>query len=150
MILSKKIKLSKKNPLTPNEEQVLEKLSKRTDIVITKTDKGGAILIENLENYIQEAERQLSNKHYYEKLINDPTHNHQNTINFMIGSLNKQKLITQKVTNTLKINDPRASKFYTLPKILKKGNPGRLVVNSVDCHTSKVLKPVDHYLQSRA
>ena len=54
MILSKKIKLSRKN-VTPNEEQALEKLSKRTDIVIIKTDKGGAIFIQNLENYTQEA-----------------------------------------------------------------------------------------------
>ena len=137
MILSKKIKLSRKN-VTPNEEQALEKLSKRTDIVIIKTDKGGAIFIQNLENYTQEAKRQLNNKHYYEKLLNDPTRSNQNTINSMIGSWNKQKLITQKVANSLKINDARASKFYTLPKIHKKGNPGRLVVNSDDCHTSKV------------
>ena len=33
------------------------------------------------------------------------------------------------------------------PKIHKKGNPGRPVVSSVDCHTTKISKHIDHELQ---
>ena len=33
------------------------------------------------------------------------------------------------------------------PKIHKKGNPGRLVVSFVDCHTKKLSKYIDHVLQ---
>ena len=38
-------------------------------------------------------------------------------------------------------------KFYLLPKIHKKNNPGRPVISSIDCHTSRISEYVDHCLQ---
>ena len=37
-----------------------------------------------------------------------------------------------------------------LPKIHKEGNPGRPVVSSVNCHTSKISKFVDYHIQPLA
>ena len=64
---------------------------------------------------------------YYEQLPTDPTQNHQNTINSMIKSFNKQK-------------------SYTSSNIQNQGNPGKPVVSLFNCHTVKISK-IDHYLQ---
>ena len=42
-------------------------------IRISRADKGGAVVIQNVEDYISEAERQLNNPLHYSKLKSDPT-----------------------------------------------------------------------------
>ena len=59
-------------------------------MVITTADEGCTIAIQNVENHIQEVERQLKNKEYYEQLPKDSTQNHQNAINSM------KKVLTNK------------------------------------------------------
>ena len=41
----------------------------------------------------------------------------------------------------------KAPHFYINPKVHKKYIPARPVVSSIDCHTSKIFKFVNHYLQ---
>ena len=48
--------------LSKIEEDALQNLTKRDDIIITKADKGGAIIIVDVDDYVQEANRQLGNK----------------------------------------------------------------------------------------
>ena len=43
----------------------MEELAKRKDIFITNADKGGAVVIMDVEKYINEANRQLSDKSSY-------------------------------------------------------------------------------------
>ena len=50
----------------------MQELQSRNDKVITDVDKGGAIVILDVETYVKEAERQLSNKENYRKIIYDP------------------------------------------------------------------------------
>ena len=38
-------------------------------------------------------------------------------------------------------------KFYISPKTHKENNPGRPVINSINCHTSEISRFVDHHLQ---
>ena len=37
--------------------------------------------------------------------------------------------------------------FKIFPKVHKEGNPGRLVISSIDCHTTKISKYIDLQLQ---
>ena len=39
----------------------MKELSERVDIIITKADKGGAVVIVDVKDYIKQAERQLNN-----------------------------------------------------------------------------------------
>ena len=39
----------------------MKELSEREDIIITEADKGGAVVIVDVKDYIKEAERQLNN-----------------------------------------------------------------------------------------
>ena len=41
----------------------------------------------------------------------------------------------------------QAPEFHLLPKIHKANNPGRPVISSVNCHTSRISEFVDYYLQ---
>ena len=60
--LNKELKIEEKvKKATPNERDALLELSQRDDIIITKPDKGGAIVVINVDDYIQEANRQLNN-----------------------------------------------------------------------------------------
>ena len=59
----------------------------------------------------------------------------------------KEKLIPENIANGLTTNNPRTPKFYILPKIHKQGNPGRPVVSSINCHTSKLSKYFDLFLK---
>ena len=51
----------------------LRKLVYDRTIRISRADKGGAVVIQNTDSYIAEAERQLDNPLHYAKLKSDPT-----------------------------------------------------------------------------
>ena len=54
-----------KDNLTKGEQKTLEKLSKRDDIIITNADKGGAMVIMDIDKYVSEAQRQLNDQNNY-------------------------------------------------------------------------------------
>ena len=91
----------------------------------------------NKEDYLKEGFRQLANENHYKKLSRDPTKKFQeevkNTLSFAIN----QGLITEKEFKILYRRFPRWSNLYLLPKIHKKGNPGRPIINSIGSITEK-------------
>ena len=93
--------------------------------MITKADKGGAVVIIDIKDYIREAESQLKNKNNYDRLKHDPIETHNRLVNDTIEGFNKQKMMKEKVSEGLKTENPRTPKFYLRPKIYKRGNPGR-------------------------
>ena len=133
--------------LTKDEKIELINLQTRNDIIITNADKGGAVVIQDVDDYIAEAQRQLNDDTFYKKLSSDLTSKHNKKVNDTIDSLNQSRLIDDKTTKMLKTSDPKTPKFYTLPKIHKKNNPGRPVISPFNCHTTKISQFVDHHLQ---
>ena len=119
-----KKKIPKSN-LTKNEADALQQLSQRDDTIITKADKGGTVVIIDVNGYIREANRQLDNTDFDKKIPNDPTESNRN----------------------LQTLEARTPNFYMQRKIHKQGNPGRPVISSVNCHTTKISQYVDHHLQ---
>ena len=59
--------------LTNKEIEAMEELRKRDDLIFTKADKRGALVIMDVKNYIKEADRQLGDTQFYKKLSSDPT-----------------------------------------------------------------------------
>ena len=57
----KKMKEKPYNNLTKSERTSMKELSERVGIIITKADKGGAVVIVDVKDYIKQAERQLNN-----------------------------------------------------------------------------------------
>ena len=136
--------------LTKEERIALNSLKNRTDIIISNADKGGAIVIQDVQDYIMEAERQLNDENTYKQIPEDATKMHNELVNEAIDKCTKVNAIPKTVLTSLKTSYPNTPKFYTLPKIHKEGHPGRPVVNSRDCHTSKISKFVDFHLQPLA
>ena len=62
----------------------MKELSEWEDIIITKADKGDAVVIVGVKDYIKEAERQLSNTENYGKLQEDSTATNMKLVNDII------------------------------------------------------------------
>ena len=101
----------------------------------------------DLEKYINEAYHQLSDKCNYMTLQEDSTLQHSNLVNDTIDMFKKEKLLSKKLADGLKPVNPKTPNFYISPKIHKENNPGRLVINSTNCHASETSRFVEHYLQ---
>ena len=125
----------------------MEELAKRKDIIITNADKGGTVIIMDTDSYIKEANEQLSDKTSYKQLTQDPTSQRNRMVNQIIESFKNEKLLPKKTVDGLKICNPKTTRFYIAPKIHKANDPGRPVINSIECHTSEILRFVDHHLQ---
>ena len=115
------------NNLTKSERTSMKELSERVGITITKAEKGGAVVIVDVKDYIKQAERQINNTKNYRKLQEDPTVTNMKFVKNTIERFKKQKLINEKVADGLKRNDPKTPKLYLRPKIHKEGNPDRPV-----------------------
>ena len=55
-------------------------MKRRDDITITRIDKGGAMVIQDVNQYIKEAERQLNNNENYRPLSNNPKKVNNDTV----------------------------------------------------------------------
>jgi hypothetical protein len=135
------------NNLKKSELEALENIRSMNDVIITKADKGGAIVVQDVDKYIQEAERQLKDRTFYKKLSYNPTSEHEALISNAIDNLKQRELLEAKTAEKLKPTNSNTPKLYLLPKIHKKNNPGRPVVSSVGCPTEKISSFVDHHLQ---
>ena len=136
--------------LTKKQREALKELSTREDMIITQADKGGATVIWGIEEYLKEANVQLNNEEFYHELPADPFEDHQNTIAHSLNDMVGRKLIDKETSDILKPRNAKPARFYLLPKIHKNNNPGRPVISSVNCHTTKLSKYVDHYIQPLA
>ena len=55
--------------------------------------------------------------------------------------------MTLRTANSLLEEKIKAPEFHLLPKIHKANHPGRSVISSLNCHTSRISEFVDYYLQ---
>ena len=131
-----------RNNLSKRERFTLERLSNNRDIIIKPADKGGARVILNTTDYLQEAKRQLDNDTYYKRIEEDCTSGHERTINQCMNGE-----IQHDVAKLLKPVQSRTSIFYMLLKIHKINHPGRPVISSVNSHTEKISAYVDEFLR---
>ena len=90
------------------------------DVIITKADKGGAIVVQDVDKYIQEAERQLKDRTFYKKLSYNPTSEHEALISNAIDNLKQRELLEAKTAEKLKPTNSNTPKLYLLPKIHKR------------------------------
>ena len=70
-----------------------------------------------------------------------------NLVNDKIDRFKKENLLSKELADGLKPVNPKTPKFYISPKIHKESTPRKPMINSVNCHTSEILRFVDHHLQ---
>ena len=77
------------------------------DIIITHADKGGAVVIIDVNDYIKEANRQLSDINFYTKLPSDLTSVNAQIINETINKFVKENLLAKNLGKSLINEEPK-------------------------------------------
>jgi len=96
-----------------------------------------------IEHNISESNHQLGDTTYYKRL--DPMSDHQRLLNEKLTKMLASKEISEDSIEYLTVANPRAGRFYLLPKIHKPGNPGRPIVSANGHPTKRISEFVDLY-----
>ena len=126
----------------PSQRRAIKSLQNNVNIIIKPADKGGAVVIQDKEDYITEATRQLSDEDYYTRLDSDPTTDYVKQALDCVDNLSSVSE-SQSLVPTV----PRVSEFYMLPKIHKLP---KLVASVTDCNENDaqevVSKAKEHHI----
>ena len=129
-----------KSPKSNGEQEAIRHLAKQRYIIVTTADKGGALTIMDTENYIKEANRQLSDN--CKTLQTEFTLQHNKMVNDTLDQFKNENPLSKRTAEGLKVIKSKDTKIH------KENNTGRPVINSINCHTSKISRFFDHRLQT--
>jgi len=146
--------------LSNDEFSALNKLKNNSDIVIKPADKGGSLVVMDRINYLLEAYRQLNDQNYYKKLRHPIFLDNKTKIEKVLTEMYNDGYISKRQLEYLSgPEEPRARRFYILPKIHKNINtwpipnrmpPGRPVVSDIDSESYRASDYVDSFLKPLA
>ena len=136
--------------LTKQQREALAELKNRTDLVITRADKGSATVIWGIEEYLAEAIIQINNSEFYQELSTDPFNDYQQMIISSLNEMNSENMINKETAEVLKPKNVKHARFYLLPKIHKKNIPSRPIISSINCHITKLSRYVDYHIKPLA
>lgn len=142
--------------VTDVEVEAIRQLRRLKHIIIKPADKGSSVVILDREQYITEVLRQLNDKTYYKKLDEPIYLKTIPTVHDIIDTLKNKKFINYKQEIYLKGDkEPRARRFYILPKIHKDPKkwtipyelpPGRPIVSDCGSETYQTAEYIDYFL----
>ena len=135
------------NNLTPAEKGAIQELKERDDIVIKPVDKGSAVVVMDKVDYLEEANRQLTEETFYKKLDSDPTKEFSTRITQELKIMKENSHIDKTTFDYLKPDKPKAGRFYLLPKTHKVNNPGRPIVSANEHPTEQISEFIDFHLR---
>jgi peptide-methionine (R)-S-oxide reductase len=131
---------------TPGERTVLQSLRSNEDIIIKPQDKGSDVVMDK-SAYIREAERQLSDDRFYNKLDEDPTKQFSDEITNELHNMYDNGDIDEETLEYLIPESPKPGRFHLLPKIHKANNPGIPIVSANGHPTENISGFVDFHLR---
>ena len=138
---------TRRDNLSPSERESLKKLRNDDRIVIKPADKGSSVVVLDSEDYIAEAQRQLSDERFYRKLDHDPTKEHEEAVCKTLYKMHDGGFIDDKTLEYLLPDHSKPGRFYLLPKIHKEGNPGRPIISANEHPTEKISEFIDYHLR---
>jgi hypothetical protein len=143
------IELSKNatDSLTDTEHKALEELAKDKSIVITKADKGNAVVIQDLTDYLAKVDAILGKGDKFKQLTEDETRKRETRLQGYLRKLLKDKLLTKGVFNKISPCGSRSGIMYGLPKIHKEGAPIRPIISSIGTYNYRLAKYLDEILK---
>eukprot|EP00745_Piridium_sociabile_P013804 TRINITY_DN2026_c0_g1_i5.p1 TRINITY_DN2026_c0_g1~~TRINITY_DN2026_c0_g1_i5.p1 ORF type:complete len:690 (-),score=105.99 TRINITY_DN2026_c0_g1_i5:520-2589(-) len=145
---------TQKHNLTHEQKKALRELDvlvKDRVVRISTADKGGAMVVQDVSSYVDEANRQLTNPLHYVTVEEDPTRKIAKQANDIVEHLKRDNLIDKNTYNwaLLDTDTVRPHTFYHVPKIHKDAlnPPGRPIVSGIGGPTEKLSKLVDSWLR---
>ena len=134
--------------LSRKDRSILKKLSNRTDIRISKSDKGDTIVVENIERYTNDGLNHLSDQNVYHRIEKDVTTELHNKISTFVTHCFNRGLINHDVFNFLTQNDhPRTPFIYFLKKLHKTPISVRPIVSNINSPTCLISRFMDNLLK---
>lgn len=142
--------------LSPEERSAIRSLKNNNNILIKPADKGGAVVLLDVESYRAEGLRQLHNTDYYRPIPESSSRNTVSRINAILMRMRNRGFISYKQYSYLAADfpeDPRC--FYLLPKVHKNYSKwpspsmpeGRPIVSDCSSETYHICELLDYYLQ---
>lgn len=133
--------------LSAGERLAQKSLSSNHSIVIKNADKGGAVVIQDLDHYIREAYNILHDSRSYNLLASDQSDPHLSEFLSLIDSAYENNIINKKERAFLILTYPIIPTYYHLPKIHKDitNPPGRPIIAGIGSLTTS--QYIDLYLQ---
>ncbi|KAJ1207041.1 hypothetical protein NDU88_002433, partial [Pleurodeles waltl] len=129
--------------------KTLKKLSNNPRIIIRSSDKGGNVVIWSIEDYMEEAYKQLNDAICYRRI--DMKHVDEVKVNFdnKLEQWRKEGFINDHEHRFLKVDFPKLPVFYLIPKIHKDAlkPPGRPIVSIRGSLFEYVSQYIDSFLQ---
>ncbi|CAJ0947639.1 unnamed protein product [Ranitomeya imitator] len=131
--------------LSHSERLSLEQLSSDKSLIIKPADKGGATVVMDRTDYLEEVFRQLGDTMVYKIIPHNPLNQLVQKIKPIVDFHFQAGTIDNKMRDFLIKRDPITPIFYVLPKIHKRLNkpPGRPIISFTD----SVLSPLSMVLE---
>ncbi|XP_078541845.1 uncharacterized protein LOC144827386 [Lissotriton helveticus] len=138
--------------ITQGERQALETLRNNKLLVIKPADKGGAIVLQDVQQYKEEIYSQLRDGVSYTVSRTNPTRDIRKQIQDITGRGKDAGFLSTKEHEFLNVAQPRTPTIYTLPKIHKSMTkpPGRPIVSGCGSLLEPLCKYIDTFLKPLA
>ena len=143
------IDIPKVNNLIKEERDTMYSLKNDNTLVIKGADKGFGFVAWDREDYLKQADKQLSDEKVYEVVTNDPSFL-ESTIFTALNQITARGDLSADNLEYLFNKDPKFARFYFLPKIHKRlyNVPGIPVVLNCGYYTENISSFLDYHLQS--
>ena len=137
--------------LTDAEHKALIELSKDKEIIITKADKGNAVVIQNKTDYLEKVHKLLTSTGKFKELKKDVTISREEEFIKYLRSINSSSQkgsgeISDEVYKEIMPFGSRPGIIYGLPKIHKEGAPVRPIISAIGTYTYKTAKYLNRIL----
>jgi hypothetical protein len=144
------IELSKTAIDNLTDAELLE-LSKDQTIIITKADKGNAVVIQNKTDYKKKVNDLLTSTGKFKELNGETIKRETRLQNYLrsisVSSKNGSSEINEEVYNEIMPCVSRTGIMYGLSKIHKEGAPVRPIISAIGTYNYKLAKYLDRILK---
>ena len=149
-ITSNTIQLKKPIPqynLTRQERETLRRLKSDKEIIVTKADKGGKVVLMDALDYKDRVKHVTSDGLKYEKLSSSSCNSVNSDLKSLLKMITMDGRMSKSEVQQWVIQEPRIPRLYGVPKIHKVGTPLRPIVDATDSVTYKVGKNLNRILK---
>ena len=124
--------------LSNEENKALTSLLNDKSIIISKADKGNAIVILNKKDYINKVNELLNDKNVFKKISSNLTEKREQSLIEFLLQLKRNKIIDDKVYKEMRpMTCSRTPEAYFLIKVHKKNLPVRPIISSYNSYNYK-------------
>ena len=109
--------------VTKAQRKALSVLKNRSDVVITRADKGGATFTCGIEEYLAEANSQLNNPNFYQDLSMDPFNDYHQIIINSLNEMLSNNMIDKETAEVLKPKDVTPRPIVRITQNTQKEHP---------------------------